>query len=95
MQGCEPMCIGSAVAHFLNCLLGACQAPAVSAGPAPGGGRGAGRGGRGRKSRKHNSHAPPSPLPDWQNLTPKALFSQIKHELKVRFLMIFYFYDKE
>ncbi|XP_028163527.1 clustered mitochondria protein homolog isoform X1 [Ostrinia furnacalis] len=81
LQGCEAMCIGGAVAHFLNCLLGACPSPGVSAGEAPAAGRGA-RGGRGRRTRRH--HPPPQPPPntDWQNLTPKALFSQIKAELK-------------
>lgn len=77
------MCIGAAVAHFLNCLLGACPTPAVAGGAAWGGGRGGGRSGRGRRGRRH-AHAQPSPLPDWQNLTPKALFSQIRHELKVK-----------
>lgn len=79
------MCIGGAVAHFLNCLVGACPNPAVSAGEAPAaaGVRGA-RGGRGRRTRRH--HHQPQPQPpntDWQNLTPKSLFSQIKNELKV------------
>lgn len=83
LQGCEPMCIGTAVAHFLNCLLGACPTPGISPAEGVAGGRGAGRGGRGRRSRKH-AHSQPaaSPLPDWQNLTPKSLFAQIKQELK-------------
>ncbi|KAJ2949005.1 hypothetical protein O0L34_g5945 [Tuta absoluta] len=86
LQGCEPMCIGAAVAHFLNCLLGACPTPSISASEAPAVAR-AGKGSRGRRTRRHNASAPapapPTPAhPDWHNLTPKALFSQIRHELK-------------
>ncbi|XP_035440055.2 clustered mitochondria protein homolog isoform X1 [Spodoptera frugiperda] len=82
LQGCEAMCIGAAVAHFLNCLLGACGSPALSAAEGPGAARPT-RGPRGRRARRH-AHAapPPDPHPDWQNLTPKSLFSQIKQELK-------------
>ncbi|CAH0585711.1 unnamed protein product [Chrysodeixis includens] len=89
LQGCEAMCIGAAVAHFLSCLIGACPNPAAGVTEGPGsvrGARGAGppRGGRGRRARRlaHSTPAPPSPHPDWQNLTPKALFTQIKQELK-------------
>ncbi|RVE51305.1 hypothetical protein evm_004109 [Chilo suppressalis] len=86
LQGCEPMCIGGAAAHFLNCLLGTWATPVASAGDAPvaAGGRAGSRGGRGRRTRRHHHQ----PLPqhhhasDWQNLTPKALFGQIKSELK-------------
>ncbi|XP_063536428.1 clustered mitochondria protein homolog isoform X1 [Cydia strobilella] len=77
LQGCEPMCIGSGVAHFLNCLLGLCAAPGVSGAATLAPARG--RGGRGRRTRRP---APAGPLPEWQNLTPKALFAQIKQELK-------------
>ncbi|CAB3261476.1 unnamed protein product [Arctia plantaginis] len=83
LQGCEAMCIGAAVAHFLNCLIGGCATPALSAPDGPVAARGATRGGRGRRSRKHGyTPTPPSPNPDWQNLTPKSLFTQIKQELK-------------
>ncbi|XP_037294562.1 LOW QUALITY PROTEIN: clustered mitochondria protein homolog [Manduca sexta] len=81
LQGCEAMSIGSGVAHFLNCLLGACAAPAVCRRRRARAVRAAGRGGRGRRARRH-AHAPASPQPDWHNLTPKTLFSQIKQELK-------------
>lgn len=82
-QGCEAMCTGAAVAHFLNCFLGACPSPAVGAPEAP---ARAPRS-RGRRSKKahHASPASPPPSPDWQNLTPKSLFAQIKQELKVRY----------
>ncbi|XP_068633000.1 clustered mitochondria protein homolog isoform X2 [Battus philenor] len=83
LQGCEPMCTGAAAAHFLSCLLGACAAPTAAAPecPAPARSRP-----RGRRARRHPRPASPtspaSPAAHWQNLTPKALFSQIKHELK-------------
>ncbi|XP_026327477.1 clustered mitochondria protein homolog [Hyposmocoma kahamanoa] len=80
LQGSDAMCTGAAVAHFLNCLLGACASPAPSACEAPAPARGGGRGGRGRRSKR--PQPPASPHPEWQNLTPKALFSQIRHELK-------------
>ncbi|KAJ8722095.1 hypothetical protein PYW08_004497 [Mythimna loreyi] len=82
LQGCEAMCIGAGVAHFLNCLVGLCAAPALSAGAGPGAARGGARGGRGRRARRHHNAPPPDPHPDWHNLTPKLLFSQIKQELK-------------
>lgn len=83
LQSCEPMCIGAAVAHFLNCVLGACASPALSTPEGPGAGRGSARGGRGRRARRHaHNTAPASPHPDWQNLTPRSLFAQIKQELK-------------
>lgn len=91
LQGCEPMCIGVAVAHFLNCLVGACPAPAVSVAESVGAARGSGaRGGRGRRARRHATATnasgaaatAASPHSDWRNLTPKALFAQIKQELK-------------
>lgn len=79
LQGCEAMCIGSAVAHFLNCLLGACPSPNVPAGEEPS--RAAHR--VRRRARKHgpptNVVTTPNPT---QTLTPKSLFSQIKAELK-------------
>ncbi|CAG9786744.1 unnamed protein product [Diatraea saccharalis] len=83
LQGCEPMCIGGAAAHFLNCLLSGCPSPVASAGEAPAAtGRGS-RGGRGRRTRRHHQQPPPQHhSSDWQNLTPKALFHQIKNELK-------------
>lgn len=94
------MCIGAAVAHFLSCLIGACPNPAAGVSEGPGsvrGARGAGppRGGRGRRARRlaHSTPAPPSPHPDWQNLTPKALFSQIKQELKVSFISMYHDYS--
>nr|XP_026499618.1 clustered mitochondria protein homolog [Vanessa tameamea] len=81
LQGCEAMCTGAAVAHFLNCFLGACQNPAASVAEAP---AKAGPRSRGRRAKKthHTSPSSPPPSPDWQNITPKALFAQIKQELK-------------
>ncbi|XP_060803381.1 clustered mitochondria protein homolog [Amyelois transitella] len=80
LQGCEAMCTGAAVAHFLNCLLGACASIQPGAGEAPVCAR-SGRGARSRRARRHHQPAPPPPS-DWQNLTHKSLFSQIRQELK-------------
>ncbi|CAH2096174.1 unnamed protein product [Euphydryas editha] len=84
LQGCEPMCTGAAVAHFLNCFLGACPSPAPGAPEAPGKAPARPRGRRAKKTHHASPAAPasPPPSPDWQNLTPKALFAQIKQELK-------------
>ncbi|XP_049873829.1 clustered mitochondria protein homolog [Pectinophora gossypiella] len=81
LQGCEAMCVGSAVAHFLNCLVGACAAPTPGAGAA-GAAPGAGRAARPPRGRRARARPPPAAAPDWHNLTPKTLFSQIRHELK-------------
>ncbi|CAK1580275.1 unnamed protein product [Parnassius mnemosyne] len=83
LQGCEAMCTGAAAAHFLSCLLGACAAPAAAAAECPA--RAARP--RHRRHRRHARAASPAPAPaaaaaDWHHLTPKALFTQIKHELK-------------
>ncbi|XP_038210075.1 clustered mitochondria protein homolog, partial [Zerene cesonia] len=83
LQGCEAMCTGAAVSHFLNCLLGACGSPVAPAGEAPAAARSTRpRGRRARRARHASPPSPASPSPDWQNLTPKALFAQIKQELK-------------
>lgn len=74
------MCTGTAVAHFLNCFLGACPNPSAGVTEAP---ARAPRSRRRAKKTHHASPASPPPSPDWQNLTPKALFAQIKQELKV------------
>ncbi|XP_045536704.1 clustered mitochondria protein homolog isoform X2 [Papilio machaon] len=85
LQNCEAMCTGAAAAHFLNCLLGACPAPAAAPSECPMPARARPRG---RRARRHpraaspQQPAPTSPTAHWQNLTPKSLFSQIKHELK-------------
>ncbi|XP_045448281.1 clustered mitochondria protein homolog [Melitaea cinxia] len=80
LQGCEAMCTGAAAAHFLNCLLGASAAPAPGGAEAPG--RAPPRSRRRARRAHHAAPASPPPAPDWQNLTPRALFAQIKHELK-------------
>ncbi|OWR43803.1 putative eukaryotic translation initiation factor 3 subunit [Danaus plexippus plexippus] len=77
LQGCEAMCTSAAVAHFLNCLLGACPNPVASMCEAPAKVTRS----RGRRSKKNHTSSPP-PTPDWQNLTPRTLFTQIKQELK-------------
>ncbi|XP_045772726.1 clustered mitochondria protein homolog [Maniola jurtina] len=80
LQGCEAMCTSAAVSHFLNCFLGACPTPVASAAEAPARAPRA----RGRRAKKthHAAPASPPPSPDWQNLTPRTLFAQIKQELK-------------
>ncbi|XP_048478328.1 clustered mitochondria protein homolog isoform X3 [Plutella xylostella] len=81
LQSCDAMCIGVAVAHFLNCLLGACPNPSVPSGEEPGRARGSGgRAGRGRRTRKPAPAA--APAPEWSALTPSKLHHHIKHELK-------------
>ncbi|XP_052753173.1 LOW QUALITY PROTEIN: clustered mitochondria protein homolog [Galleria mellonella] len=89
LQGCEPMCVGAAVAHFLNCLVGGCASAGAGAAETPAAARGGGRGARGRRARRHHAAAAPAaaaaaaaPASDWRNLTQKSLFSQIKQELK-------------
>ncbi|XP_053609016.1 clustered mitochondria protein homolog isoform X2 [Plodia interpunctella] len=79
LQGCEPMCTGSAVAHFLNCLVGSCAALSASAGDAP---VSRARSTRSRRARRQHHAAPPPPAADWQHLTQRSLFSQIRQELK-------------
>ncbi|XP_041979398.1 clustered mitochondria protein homolog isoform X1 [Aricia agestis] len=76
LQGCDAMCTGAAVAHFLNCLLGACPSPAV------GGAELGVERVRPRRRRKNADPPPPQAQSNWQNLTPKSLFSQIRQELK-------------
>ncbi|CAG5046078.1 unnamed protein product [Parnassius apollo] len=86
LQGCEAMCTGAAAAHFLSCLLGGCAAPAAAAGECPARATRP----RGRRHRRHARAASPAPAAahtsapaaDWHLLTPKALFTQIKQELK-------------
>ncbi|KAM3965120.1 LOW QUALITY PROTEIN: clustered mitochondria protein homolog [Aphomia sociella] len=92
LQGCDAMCVGAAVAHFLNCLVGGCASAGAGAGGPRGGGGppggAGGRGGRGRRARRHHAAAAAAPSAatthhsDWRNLTQKSLFSQIKQELK-------------
>ncbi|XP_013164732.1 PREDICTED: clustered mitochondria protein homolog isoform X2 [Papilio xuthus] len=85
LQNCEAMCTGAAAAHFLSCLLGACPAPAAAPAECPLPARARPRGRRARRHTRASSPAPAapaSPAAHWQNLTPKSLFSQIKHELK-------------
>ncbi|XP_050680799.1 clustered mitochondria protein homolog isoform X2 [Leptidea sinapis] len=82
LQGCEPMSTGAGAAHFLNCLLGAAPAPAPAAPELPAGARVARARRRARHKHRHASPPTPPASPDWQNLTPRSLFTQIKHELK-------------
>ncbi|XP_059052836.1 clustered mitochondria protein homolog isoform X2 [Achroia grisella] len=93
LQGCEALCVGAAVAHFLNCLVGACAAAGAGAADVPAAARaaGGGRGARARRARRHHAAAAPAAAappaaaraaPDWRNLTHKSLFSQIRQELK-------------
>ncbi|GBP23247.1 Clustered mitochondria protein homolog [Eumeta japonica] len=83
LQGCDAMWVGAGVAHFLNCLLSACSNPPVPVAEEPAPARAAGRT-RGRRTRRGHTpqQTPASPHRDWQSLTPKSLFSQIKSELK-------------
>ncbi|CAK1551094.1 unnamed protein product [Leptosia nina] len=87
LQSCEAMYTGAAAAHFLNCLLGACDNPTPSPPenpvPAPASARSTRTRRRARnRHRANTSPSPSSPAQHWQTLTPRQLFTQIQQELE-------------
>ncbi|XP_067010907.2 clustered mitochondria protein homolog [Anabrus simplex] len=82
MQSTELMSLSSAVSHFLNCLLSACQVPH----PQQGTDELQSKTSKRRNKRKGRSNPLlNSDSTEWANLTPKSLWSQLKSDLKSYF----------
>ena len=75
LQAVETIYLSAGIAHFLNCLLSSCAQPKASNRPEELVMK------KKRRSKKEQEASSP---PAWAALTPKALWAQIRLDLKVR-----------
>jgi protein TIF31 len=94
LKGVEMMALSCAISHFLNCLLSSCQSPHSPYGDEDLQTRHAKK--RRNRSRKYAGDGPApgsvgagvgngNGTTDWVNLTPKALWQQIKADVKASY----------